>query len=230
MRAEKHFVVEPMLLRLVLGAFAVLVMFTSTADAAHVRRPLSIAEARHLPLGTVVTLEGTVSTPSGAFESSFYDVGFGLQDRTAGIYVSLQVDLGLLPQQHVRVTGVLADSYGLLILLPADPEDVDSCGRGAKLEPKRVATAAVGEATEGLLVTVRGTISQAPASDLPYGFKFFVNDGSGEVQIFVNVQTGIDVAGLSVGQKVSVTGFSSQFEDHYEIDPRAPSDVVTVRR
>jgi DNA/RNA endonuclease YhcR with UshA esterase domain len=26
---------------------------------------------------------------------------------------------------------------------------------------------------------------------------------------------------------VSVTGFSSQFETHYEIDPRSPADIAT---
>jgi DNA/RNA endonuclease YhcR with UshA esterase domain len=88
----------------------------------------------------------------------------------------------------------------------------------------------VGESTEGLLVSVKATIVEAPTSDLPYGYKFFVDDGSGELQIFVNVETGIDVTTLVSGQRVTVTGFSSQFEDHYEIDPRSPSDVVVVRR
>jgi hypothetical protein len=32
---------------------------------------ISIAEARALPIGTVVTVDGSVTTPSGAFESSF---------------------------------------------------------------------------------------------------------------------------------------------------------------
>jgi len=73
---------------------------------------------------------------------------------------------------------------------------------------------------------VVGMITQAPTSDLPYGYKFFVDDGSGELQIFVNTQTGIDLSGLAVGQTVSVTGFSSQFETHYEIDPRFPADIV----
>ena len=62
-------------------------------------------------------------------------------------------------------------------------------------------------------------------SDLPFGFKFTVDDGSGEAQIFINTQTGIDLSGLAAGQTVSVTGFSSQFDTHYEIDPRSPADI-----
>jgi DNA/RNA endonuclease YhcR with UshA esterase domain len=70
-------------------------------------------------------------------------------------------------------------------------------------------------------------VTQAPASDLPFGFKFFVNDGSGEVTIFVNTQTNIDLTGLTVGRLVAVTGFSSQFDTHYEIDPRFQADILT---
>ncbi|HEX6239890.1 MAG TPA: DNA-binding protein, partial [Polyangiales bacterium] len=65
---------------------------------------------------------------------------------------------------------------------------------------------------------------------LPYGYKFAVDDGSGEVLIFVNLETEIDVTRLAPGQRVKVTGFSSQFDDHYEIDPRDADDVVVYGR
>lgn len=189
--------------------------------------PISIAEARTLPLGSVVTVAGSVSTPSGAFESSFLDQGFGLQDRTAGIYVSVPESLGLDPRRRARVTGMLADSFGLLLLVPVDPaNDVTAHGVGPSVRAEWVTTGAVGESTEGLIVQVVGVITEAPISDLPYGYKFFVDDGTGEVQIYVNLQTGIDVSALEVGQVISVTGFSSQFDTEYEIDPRDPEDVV----
>ena len=190
----------------------------------------SIAEARHLPLGTLVTVEGTVTTPSGAFESSFFDKGFGLQDDTAGIYVSLPNNLEVLPGRRARISGTLQDSYGLLILVPTDSSDVHLDGNRHPIHPQWVTTGRIGEATEGRIVRVVGKITQAPISDLPYGNKFFVDDGSGAVQIFINVQTGIDVSLLKLGQRVRVAGFSSQFETHYEIDPRSPHDIDVPMR
>ena len=187
---------------------------------------VSIAKARTLPAGTVVTVAGTVTTPPGAFESSFFDQGFGLQDRSAGIYVSVAAAPDVAVRTRVRVTGTLRDSFGLLILVPTDPAGITARGRGPAVHPERVRSGGVGESTEGRLVRVDARISQAPASDLPYGFKFFVDDGSGELTIFVNTQTGIDLSGLGVGRKVRVTGFSSQFDTHYEIDPRFPSDIT----
>ncbi|HYQ43266.1 MAG TPA: hypothetical protein VER11_14895 [Polyangiaceae bacterium] len=190
---------------------------------------LSIEEARGLPLGAIVTLDGTVSTPSGAFSSSFFDVGFGLQDREAGIYVSVQTDPHLVPGDRVRVTGVLADSYGLLVLLPDAITDVTRLGHTHPPIAQSDATGSIGESTEGLLVAVKARVTQAPTSDLPYGYKFTVDDGSGPLQIFVNTPTGIDLSPLSVGKKLKITGFSSQFDDHYEIDPRSADDLIVLR-
>jgi hypothetical protein len=209
-------------------ALATPVVLTTSAHAAtdHV---IPIAQARSLPLGTVVTLDGTVTTPSGAFKSSFYDEGFGLQDFSAGIYVSLPNSLNANPGRHARVSGTLRDSSGLLILVPTAESDVTLGRRGPQVTPKFVATSAIGELTEGRLVRVSGEVTQAPTSDLPYGYKFSVSDGSGEVQIFVNLETGIKVANLALGERVLVTGFSGQFGTHYEILPRSPRDLRRVR-
>jgi hypothetical protein len=209
---------------LVLASLLTLSASAASADT----HAISIARARTLPLGTVVTVEGSVSTPSGAFESSFFDKGFGLQDLTGGIFISSQTNLGLAPRARARVTGALQETFGLRILVPANPAtDVVRRGNGLGVLPLWLPTRAISEASEGLLVQVFGRISTAPSSDLPYGYKFSVNDGSGAAQIFVNTQTGIDVSTLHAGQLVSITGFSSQFDDHYEIDPRSPADVLT---
>ncbi|MGM1064381.1 hypothetical protein [Saccharothrix sp. Mg75] len=217
-------------------AVAVLVLALACAGAAppaQAEAPhqvVSIAQARSSPLGAVVTVEGTATTPSGAFESSFFDKGFAVQDRSAGIYVSTAVDAGVAPRDRVRVTGVLRDSAGLRVLVPADPAAVRVRGKGPAVRPEPVTTGAVGEATEGLLVRVVATITRPPAQDAEYGYKFFVDDGSGELTIFVNTQAGIDLSGLAVGQVVRVAGFSSQYDTHHEIDPRFPDDIVVRRQ
>jgi len=189
-------------------------------------KKISIAEARSLPLGTVVTVDGSVTVPSGAFSSSTFDQGFAIQDHTGGIYVSVADNLGFAPRQQVRVTGQLADSSGLLIL--TNVTDIKPHGSGPKVQALPVATGAVGEATEGKLVRIRGTITQPIVNDLPFGFIIFINDGSGEVHSFVCASTGIDVSGLSPGQTIEVTGFSGQFADAFEVDPRFQDDIHIV--
>lgn len=198
------------------------------APTAPPNKPISIADARSLPLGTVVTIEGTITVPSGAFSSSTFDQGFAIQDRTAGIYVSTADNLGFAFGQRVRVTGTLADTVlpGLLVLVDVTVDK--SVPGGQKITPLPVATGDVGEATEGTLVQLTATISQPIVNDLPFGFIIFVNDGSGEVHVFVCASTGIDVSGLSQGQTIQVTGISGQFADSFEVDPRVQSDIKVV--
>ena len=198
---------------------------TTVPSGAADPKTITIAEARALPLGTIVTIDGVVTVPSGAFSSSTFDQGFAIQDRTGGIYVSTPDNLGFALRQQVRVTGKLADTVlpGLLVLV--DVTDVKTHGTGPKVQPLAVATGDVGEATEGKLVTITGTITQPIINDLPFGFIVFINDGSGEVHSFVCASTGIDVSGLSPGQTIEVTGFSGQFASDFEVDPRTQSDI-----
>ncbi|MGH8700069.1 MAG: hypothetical protein ACREVR_02680, partial [Burkholderiales bacterium] len=79
--------------------FAILLFVTAAANAV----TLSIADARDEPLGTIVTVQGTVTVPTAAFTSSTFDRGFAIQDATAGIYVSTTFDPGLNLLQRARV-------------------------------------------------------------------------------------------------------------------------------
>ena len=200
-------------------------VITLAGDRALAQKTISIGDARDLPLGTVVTIDGSVTVPSGAFSSSTFDQGFAIQDRTGGIYVSTPDNLGFGLRQQVRVTGTLADTVlpGLLVLV--DVTTTKAHGAGPKVQPLPVATGDVNESTEGSLVRITGTITQPIINDLPFGFIIIVNDGSGEINVFVCASTGIDVSGLSQGQTIEVTGFSGQFADHFEVDPRVQSDI-----
>jgi hypothetical protein len=213
------------LLALVVLALTFQVNFIMAIASPPPDRTISIAEARSLPLGTVVTIDGSVTVASGAFSSSTFDQGFAIQDRSGGIYVSTPDNLGFAPRQQVRVTGTLADTVlpGLLVLI--NVTEVKAHGSGPKVRPVDVATGDVNESTEGTIVRITGTITQPIVNDLPFGFIIFVDDGSGEIHVFVSASTGIDVSGLSQGQTIEVTGFSGQFADHFEVDPRTQSDI-----
>jgi len=211
--------------RLLVPILLASIFLISLANAHAAAPTISIADARSMPLGTVVTIDGAVTVPSGAFSSSTFDQGFAIQDRTGGIYVSTSDNLGFTFRQQVRVTGTLADTVlpGLLVLV--NVTDVKAHGAGPKVQPASVATGDVNEGTEGSLVHISGTITQPIVNDLPFGFIIVVNDGSGDINVFVCASTGIDVSGLSQGQTISVTGFSGQFADHFEVDPRTQADI-----
>ena len=206
--------------------FAALLLLTVSAHAA----TISIADARDLPLGTVVTVQGTVTVPSAGFTSSTFDRGFAIQDSTAGIYVSSTFDPGLNLLQRARVTGTLDDDgFGLLVIRPASPADVVKLFGLGFVGADHVATGDVSEDTEGLLIEVEGTITRGPTNDLPFGYSVFVDDGSGETQIFIPASTGINPFRLpyvQVGKRIKARGFGGQFLAQYEVLPRVLTDIL----
>lgn len=206
-------------------AFALLVATPALLGADPAPRPTAIHDARALPLGTVVTVEGTCTVPSGVLSSGgSLDQGFAIQDRTGGIYVSVATNLGIRLDRRVRVTGQLVQANGFLLLVPASDSDVHVRGEGRRIHPLWLRTGSVGAANQGELVRVVGTITGPLLPDPPFGTQVVVDDGSGPLRIFVNTSTGIDLSGLAPGQLLSVTGLSDAF-DTPEIDPRFQRDL-----
>jgi DNA/RNA endonuclease YhcR with UshA esterase domain len=188
-----------------------------------------ITEARAQANGAEVTIEGFVTVPPGAFKSALEDEGFAVQDASGGIYVKVAEKQSFGLGSKVRVTGTL-DEQNKLRILKAEPASVKLLDGTQQVSPKTMGTGAVNEDTEGQLVQVSGNVTKTFQDDSPYGYKLYIDDGSGEVQVFVHVSAGFDKAALqalSAGQRITVVGLTAQYETTYEVAPRQPSDLTT---
>lgn len=186
-----------------------------------------IAAARQQRQGTTVTVLGLVSVPSGDFSSSSADEGFALQDQTGGIWVSVKKNPHLHDGQRVEVTGTLGLGAGKLQIVPSGPSEVKPLP-GHRL---RVATGQVGTSTLGYIVTIEGTVtSQGVVADSPYGSKVWIDDGTGQAQVYLNATTNIDPRSptLKPGRRIRVTGFGNQYDTTYEVDPRSREDIEAL--
>lgn len=182
----------------------------------------TIREARDSEDGTVVTVKGVVTVPSGSFSPN--DEGFAIQFGHDGLYVHESLGGNYTLGQAVLVSGVVADSFGQVRGI--NPTSITVFGTHPVPHAKRIATGDVNEDSEGRLVTVQATVVGAVIDDPPYGHIIHVDDGSGELTVFVYTGTGIDVSGIVPGAELRITGFSGQFIDHYELNPRFQSDIV----
>ena len=203
--------------------FAALMM-AAAARPAHAQPDMpttSLAEAREQGPGATVRVVGIVSVPPGVF-----DGGFAIQDQTGGIWVMAPADpVRLRLGQRVRVQGTLDDPNGQLSIHAAG---IGPLGDRDAPTPRRVRTGALGESDEGWLVRVRGRVTGEVVEDSPWGWKVTIDDGSGPLLVFVDAETNVDVRPFRVGQTVEVTGFAGQYDDHYEVIPRAQVDVRVV--
>jgi DNA/RNA endonuclease YhcR with UshA esterase domain len=194
-------------------------------------RPLAIADARALDVDATATVEGHVTVAPGTFNSSIGDQGFAIQDASAGIYVSVPDGLDFGLGERVRVSGRLAQVAQLTTLI-ADIDDVEVRSGRMDVAAGTIVTGEIGEANEGRLVEVEGTVTRAIVDDGAYGLKVYVDDGSGEVQVFVHIVEGapvIDLSLLEVGQRIRVVGLSAQYEATYEVSPRVADDLQVLQ-
>ncbi|MCY1030725.1 DNA-binding protein [Corallococcus sp. BB11-1] len=209
------------------SALALLGAFALSASACTPAMP--IEKARVLGTGEEVTVEGYVSVQPGAFASALGDEGFAVQDSTGGIYVKLEQKQSFGLDARVRITGTL-DEQNKLRILKAVPMDVDLLPGTKTVVARDVRTGDVKEPVEGRLVRVSGSFTRPFEDDSPYGYKLYIDDGSGEIQVFVHITAGFDKAALEAlvasGASITVTGLAAQYEDTYEVAPRQPSDLV----
>lgn len=176
------------------------------------------------------TITGIVSASSGTFASCM-DAGFSMQDDSGcGIYVSLS-DSSATPVSEGCPVEVQADRGTLAMMVVANNTHVvedSACDRLQPVAPLSLNTGDVGDANEGLLVTVEGNVSRALIDDLPWGYKSHIDDGSGELQIFASIVDGeavFDVQKAVVGCHMKATGLSARYYGFLEVLPRRAADV-----
>ena len=191
---------------------------------------VTIATARGFSLGKEVSVRGFITVPPSLFASFTGEQGFAIEDSTGGIYVQLESAISLQLGKEVRVSGRLAE-IAKLTVISSRIELIEQLSQQVAVQPADITTRAVSAATEGRLVRIQGTITRPIGDDRPYGYKIFLDDGSGETQVFVPVSTGIDplaFPGLQVGRRLAVIGFSGRFNDTYELIPRFPTDLAVA--
>ena len=189
---------------------------------------ISISEARKLLPGSVVAIKGTITVASGTFSSST-PYGYALQDSTAGIYIidSIPPMEGEFKSgEMVMVTGVVEEISNLLAIRETT---ATKTGTGNVITPIPVNTGNVNESYEGMIVNTSGII-ESLRNDLPYGYKIYINDGSGLLNIFVNTSAGFlgDTTQWRVSDSISVIGFSAQYGAEYEVEPVIRQDISVL--
>lgn len=187
---------------------------------------IPIATARAMPDGTTVTVEGVSLTGS-----EFSDGGGYVADASGGLAVLPSAEV--FPRGRVlRVTGEVDDRFGQRTLRVGAGGIVD-LGPGVDPASATLATGAVGEAVEGILVRIAAAIV-SPATTLTGGVAFDIDDGSGPTRLVVGTATGIETGSWERGTTVDLLGVVGQRDSTgtgivgYRVQPRDAADIVSV--
>ncbi|MEX1997393.1 MAG: lamin tail domain-containing protein [Candidatus Andersenbacteria bacterium] len=177
-------------------------------------KTVALADVREEEPGTLVQTEGVVSAPPGIVGAKLlYLAGSGIQ-----VYFTAGDVLALKLGDRVKLTGSLS-SYQEETRLKVAGTDITKVHSGEPPLPHQFETGAIDEAAEGSLVIIQGHVTETS------GDTFYVDDGSGEVKIFIPKTTKIDKPPMKQGMAVTITGVVSQTRSGYRILPRFQEDI-----
>ena len=188
--------------------------------------PLPIADARGLPDGASVLVEGVSLT-----DSAFSDGGGYLSDATGGIAVLLSD--GTFPRgMTLRVAGELDQRFSQRTIRAA-VADVAILGPGTEPSATVATTGGIGEGQEGELVELDGVIASGQTT-LTSGMAVDLDDGSGAIRVMIGTVTGIDATAWARDVRLHLRGVVGQRDSSgsgaagYRVQPRDAADVLAI--
>ncbi|WP_234414299.1 DUF6359 domain-containing protein [Paenibacillus sp. CAA11] len=192
-------------------------------DRPQVPAAVPVAEARGAADGTVVTVEGVVTSEPGLFGGQ----GFYLQDDTAGIYVYPQA-ADFHAGDRVTVSASKTVYNGEVEL--ENPVWIEKKGIATVPEPK--VQTELNETNQGQLVQLQNVTIRSYKTASPAGsFEFDVvsQDGS-SVHVRIDGRTGISYdafrSDFPEGTAVNIAGISSIFKGIYQLKPLTLAHVA----
>ncbi|MEC0228267.1 S-layer homology domain-containing protein [Paenibacillus alba] len=183
-----------------------------------------IGDARNLAEGTDVLVQGKVTTAAGNFFDSAY-----VQDETGGIMAFNEVPVGTLQ------LGDVVRVYGHIKIFENNTElefdkfdnSIVKVSSGTPLVPKGVSTKdSISDAYQGQLVKVTGNVVARPDATT-----YVVNDGSGEVMVFVDgyiINQSGPIPQLQVGEILEAVGLSGKYSQGDRIRVRDTKELKKV--
>lgn len=177
--------------------------------------PLSIADARRVPLGQSVLAHGVVVVPPRVFDPHLFYLG--------GSGIGVVLPEGSLPElvlgDTVIVRGVIAEIHHERVIALSRAEDIQRGERSAPPSPHDLKLRDVGESWEGSLVRVTGRVREKAEESL------LLEDGVARLRVIAAPPASYGGTEFSVGQELLVSGIVSEDDDGYRLLPRGPADV-----
>lgn len=185
---------------------------------------VTVAQARLLPAGTLIIVQGQVAAPPGVLKGGtiyVQDVGSGMK-----VYLSDGAYPPLEEGDWVRVEGELSDYHGEREITISSTAKVQWLGVGQPPRPVLVETGELGEGVEGLLVELVGRVTG-------WGWDaVYLDDGSGQARVYFGRSELAEKPWVEKGELYLVVGVVSQYasarpyEGGYRLLPRYARDVI----
>lgn len=166
--------------------------------------------------GNVLIIGTITATPEILGTDTIY-----IQDATSGLKVKLNnsnYDFLKLGDQ-IKISGEVSKAYNETYLKMSDDSFFKVLKHLKTPTGIKVNTGNINETMEGKLVFVNAIVSATS------GNTFYLNDGSGEIKVYIKDSTEINKPKMRTGYYALVQGIVSQYNDEYRVLPRYQSDI-----
>jgi PKD repeat protein len=178
----------------------------------------NISEAKKIAKGIWVRIRGTVSAPPKILSDKVFYVSS--EESGIQIYSSKGDFPELNSGDFVEIIGKTSEANNEKKINIYSADDVEILDADFPPEPKIIKTGEINETVEGSLVKIEGQVSRSA------GNVFYVDDGSGEIKIYIRSATGIKKPKTSKGTWATIAGIASETSAGYRILPRFQEDVL----
>ena len=186
-------------------------------------------------VGAELSVQGTVTMPTGALYAGTGNVKFYLEDETGGVQVWVpggEGEVGVGIGQLVRAHGKLEVYRGALELVTNAPVDVEIIARANQNPAAIPAETSIAEAIQntelqGRLIAVEGLVTRN--EEFSYSYEIDLMDENGEtLPLYVDKQTDINVETVETGDLYRVSGILEMYDPDHELYPRVQSDFERI--
>ncbi len=185
-----------------------------------INKLVSLENVANIKLGTMISVKGRVAVGPGVLGAQyFYIVGPpGLQ-----IYNYKKDFPDLSIGDSVFIEGELVSSNGERRLKTKSMTDMVVLGHDDAPAAKKIICEDIENLDIGSLFEVTGVVVEKKGSSV------FLDDGSGEVLVYIKKTTNIELADIKKGDSLIVTGILSTTANGRRIMPREKNDIVLLR-
>ena len=187
----------------------------------------SIIEVVKAPLKTNAFILGVVVSEPGLYDG-FLNKGFGLADRSGGIFVETEQIESLKRGDQVEVKGEVSDLYGMKVLRAQAIAMISKKYR-IRSHIKDLRNDQLNAGHVGQLIRVHGKMEKM-VPELPFGWHLQVKAQSGQnIRVMISSSSKIeprDDERYRKSAQVTITGFAVLFKEKVFILPRDPKDVL----
>lgn len=181
----------------------------------------SIDQLRMFDLGTSVLVKGVVIAEVGKLGvNTLY-----IHDDTGGVRVefdkSVQPKLNL--EEEVQLRGTIKERYNERYIKVSHASAIKVIDTKEAFASTEVQTGTVDEQAEGWFVLITGQVVSTS------GDTFYLDDGTGEVRVYIKESTNIDKPYMRTGYYAQVQGVVSQYQDYYRILPIHQADIYVSK-